>query len=70
MTPRQVDQIARLDELRKSGALTQKEFNEQKAAILARKPTRWPLFVGGGVVAIAAAVARLAQAARLARSTP
>lgn len=58
MTPRQVDQIARLDALRKSGALTRAEFEEQKAAVLAGKGrARWPLLIGGGVLAVGAAVA-------------
>lgn len=58
MTPRQVDQIARLDALRKSGALTKEEFAEQKAQVLAGGGrARWPMLLGGGMVAIGVAVA-------------
>lgn len=58
MTPRQTDELARLDDLRRSGALTDEEFAAEKAALLApRRFPRWPLVVGGGAVAIGAAVA-------------
>jgi hypothetical protein len=60
MNSNNMERLAKLNDLRSSGALTEAEFETEKRALLARRTTRWPIYVGiAAIVLLAFAIATI-----------